>query len=402
MFISHAQNFEDVMLYRLFKDKKSGFYIDVGANHPVFESVTKSFYDRGWRGINIEPVPEFFTLLQQQRERDINLNIAVGDKESELEFFELQGSGYSTFDEEEANKLAQENDLNLSEYKVKVRPLADICRKYVNCSIDFLKIDVEGWEEQVIASNDWDNFRPTVIIVETTLPGSPIRKKTNIANFLQTKGYQQVYFDGLNDYYLAEEASSLSSCFDLPPNVFDNFVPFQVVDLHAHAENLEELVRAREAEIDNLKKIIEERQRQIVILTNHLDDERFETKRLTEALRQIQENKKKAIAQHEAQLLQQQKAISHYRDRLALYETQFLQQKEAIDQYQNQITQTKTQLFNQNNPTDSNDYYQKQLAELQIHLFNAQQRVVAMETSKFWKMRKVWFRFRKALGISGD
>ncbi|MDJ0718328.1 MAG: FkbM family methyltransferase [Prochloraceae cyanobacterium] len=277
MFISYAQNFEDVMLNRIFKDKESGFYIDIGAHHPVYDSVTKSFYDRGWQGINIEPVKEFFTLLQQERDRDINLNIAIGESRSNLEFFELEGSGFSTLDGETAMKLAEERGLKLSQYQVPVRTLADVCREHLNSQIDFLKIDVEGWEEKVILGNDWEAFRPTIIILEATLPGSPIRKENNICNFLEQKGYQRVYFDGLNDYYLAEEASSLATHLDTPPNVFDNFIPFQFKDPL----------------------------REITILKNNLNDEKLENQHLTQAvvkLKSLQNQRAAQITQLYAQI----------------------------------------------------------------------------------------------------
>ena len=77
-FISYAQNLEDVMLYRALKYVERGFYIDVGAMHPTINSVTKAFYDRDWRGINIEPSPEYFDSLQQERPEDINLNVVIG------------------------------------------------------------------------------------------------------------------------------------------------------------------------------------------------------------------------------------------------------------------------------------------------------------------------------------
>ena len=85
-FISYAQNFEDVMLHRALRDVKKGFYIDVGANDPVVDSVTKAFYDSGWRGINIEPVKEFYEKLQQDRPDDINLQLAARASKGNVDF----------------------------------------------------------------------------------------------------------------------------------------------------------------------------------------------------------------------------------------------------------------------------------------------------------------------------
>ena len=97
LFISYAQNNEDVILNRVFKNVDKGFYIDVGAQHPEIDSVTKSFYDKGWHGINIEPSREWYELLEEQRKRDVNLDSIITDKPSEeIIFYEIINSGLST------------------------------------------------------------------------------------------------------------------------------------------------------------------------------------------------------------------------------------------------------------------------------------------------------------------
>lgn len=292
MFISYAQNFEDVMLNRLFPERNSGFYIDVGAHHPVIDSVTKAFYDRGWRGINIEPVKEYFDLLQQTRERDINLNIAVGETESELEFFELESTGLSTFDRETAYRLAEAEKFTVNPYKVALRKLGDICREQVKCQIDFLKIDVEGWEEKVILGHDWKNFRPIVIVLEATIPNSPIRTKTNIKTILEHHHYSHVYFDGLNDYYLAKKREDLIHYFATPPNVFDKFIRYSVVNLQNHAEHLQKVIQERETERDSLSEIVKSKEtditnlnEQINSLTETLQNKEIELSNLRQQLR---------------------------------------------------------------------------------------------------------------------
>src|SRR5579859_3557422 len=99
-FVSYAQNYEDVLLHRALKHVVRGFYVDVGAQHPVNESVTKAFYERGWHGINIEPMAAWFTLLESDRPHDINLNVAVTDQFGDLVMFEVEGTGLSTTNEE--------------------------------------------------------------------------------------------------------------------------------------------------------------------------------------------------------------------------------------------------------------------------------------------------------------
>ena len=87
-FISYAQNHEDVMLWRALKHVQNGFYIDVGANHPSDDSVTRAFYERGWSGINIEPLSLHMAQLKADRPRDINLQFAVGVEDGEIELFD--------------------------------------------------------------------------------------------------------------------------------------------------------------------------------------------------------------------------------------------------------------------------------------------------------------------------
>jgi FkbM family methyltransferase len=149
-FISYAQNFEDVMLHRALRDVKKGFYIDVGANDPVIDSVTKAFYDLGWRGINIEPVKEFYEKLQQGRPDDINLQLAVGARKGRADFYEVVGTGLSTMEESIATQHSQEHGYELRKYKVNVSRLTTICEDYPHPDIHFIKIDVEGAEESVL------------------------------------------------------------------------------------------------------------------------------------------------------------------------------------------------------------------------------------------------------------
>ena len=230
-FISYAQNFEDVLLNRIFKYKIKGFYLDVGALHPTSDSVTKAFYDRGWSGINIEPIKDYYNLFEQERPRDINLNIALSNSSGKLDFFEVVGQlGNSTLNKEIAYKIAKQKGLDVEQHTVSVETLAEVCQEYVNRKIDFLKIDVEGLEEEVILGGDWKKFRPTVLVIETTLPNTNIRQVNNIATFLKRKNYQQVFFDGINDYYIAEESSDLSKHFSHPVNVLDFYVDYRIIE----------------------------------------------------------------------------------------------------------------------------------------------------------------------------
>lgn len=214
------------MLARVFGDHKEGFYVDIGACFPDVASVTKHFYDCGWSGINIEPMAEPYERLAAERPRDVNLNIAIAACTGDIAMFEGPSVGESSAlrPHDAARPIA-----------VPCLTLADLCRKYVTCPIDFLKIDVEGLERDVVMSGDWDAFRPTVVVIEVTLPWSTMRRPdaVEIGAFLASKGYAEVYFDGLNAFYLAAEASDLAPWFSCPPNVLDRFVQAREAELTA-------------------------------------------------------------------------------------------------------------------------------------------------------------------------
>lgn len=221
--ISYAQNFEDVILRRVFRDRKDGFYIDVGAWDPVIDSVTKSLYDDGWYGINIEPNESFYSKLLEERPRDINLNLAIGQREESRPLYVFEQYGHSTFDESSRDHFV-ELGYEVKEKTVRITTLAAVCRDYVRRQIDFLKVDCEGWEKFAVQGADWDRFRPTVLIVEATAPGTSIPAWSDWEPYLnESARYEFAYFDGLNRFYIPREHSNLRSCFNAPPNVFDDF-----------------------------------------------------------------------------------------------------------------------------------------------------------------------------------
>lgn len=199
--VSYAQNREDIILSGFFDEDETGFYVDVGANEPVHESVTKYFYDRGWSGINIEPIPVLYKKLKAERTRDINLQLGVGLKEHQAELhYYPQGDGLSTMSE----KMAQEYEKKPNEVtkkvevlKVDVEPLKKILDKHAkDKKISFLKVDVEGYEYEVLASNDWTKFKPEVICIEANHVHKDWRP------LLKKNEYKLVFFDGLNEYYV--------------------------------------------------------------------------------------------------------------------------------------------------------------------------------------------------------
>ncbi|MBD8595458.1 FkbM family methyltransferase [Pseudomonas sp. CFBP 8758] len=222
-FLSYAQNFEDLMLWRALGEKVSnGFYIDVGANDPVVDSITKYFYDNGWRGINVEPLEKHWTDLCIDRPNDINLCVAVGDHPGELTLWDFDVRGWGTADSSVADNHNLNGHAGISQV-VPVTTLKDICLAYAPAEIHFLKVDVEGLETSVLKGADFEVFRPWIVIVESTLPNSREQSHEEWENILLDARYEFRYFDGLNRFYVASEHPELNTAFELPPNVFDEF-----------------------------------------------------------------------------------------------------------------------------------------------------------------------------------
>jgi FkbM family methyltransferase len=236
-FISYAQNCEDVLLWRALGHIKDGFYIDVGANDPIEHSVTKAFYDRGWHGISIEPLPAFHQAFMEQRARDVNLAIAAGALDGELTLYDVPSVRGWASPERDVAELHKSEGYAVAELTVPVRTLASVCEEHVHGDIHFLKIDVEGFEGEVLRGMDFKRWRPWVLVIEATLPNSRVTNHATWEHMVLGQGYRFVWFDGLNRYYIADEHPELAYAFGVPPNVFDDYVTYHLGEAwSAHKE----------------------------------------------------------------------------------------------------------------------------------------------------------------------
>jgi len=275
--ISYAQNHEDILLARALPDC-DGFFIDVGANHPVFHSVTKLFTDRGWSGINIEPSPPIFDRLQHDRPDQINLNVGVGDVATTLTFYETPTlHGWSTFRLELAEHY-RSIGVGVVERPVPVRTLSEVCAEHVgNRPIDFLKVDAEGFEKQVLFGMDFGRWRPRVLLIENVWP-------SEWEAHILAAGYLHAAFDGLNRFYVRAEDQAILEAFRAPVNILDNFVPYEYVRL---MDDYVRLIGNHVQSLGDHVRSIEELNRKLAIKTSLIDALRADAPRVARKLRAV-------------------------------------------------------------------------------------------------------------------
>ena len=219
---SYAQNFEDVMLWRALGHIPNGFYIDVGAQHPVIDSVSKAFYEHGWRGVHVEATPVYATLVRADRPDELVLQVALSDKPGSLTFYEIPDTGLSTGDASIAEHH-RSRGYNVVETVVPCITLADVFTQAAQQEVHWLKIDVEGMEALVLAGWGDCPVRPWVLVVESTYPNSQVQTHQEWESMVLARGYVHTYFDGLSRYYVLAERPDLAQKFNTPPNIFDGF-----------------------------------------------------------------------------------------------------------------------------------------------------------------------------------
>jgi FkbM family methyltransferase len=219
MRISYAQRLEDYYLDRVFAGVESGTYVDVGGGHPVADNVSFHFYLKGWRGLVAEPQADLAQLYGHVRPRDIVVDHLIGRESGEIAFHAVDRlHGFSTTREEHA-RGAEAFGAGYRTETRKVRPLRDLLAEHGLSEVDFLKVDVEGAEADVLAGVDWKNARPKVLCIEAVLPGSMADASGEWEPMLLRQGYRFAFFDELNRYYVANEHADLAPRF--PEKVAD-------------------------------------------------------------------------------------------------------------------------------------------------------------------------------------
>lgn len=213
MKLSYAQNLEDLTLSRVFPGKRDGFYVDVGGGHPVADNVTFWFYLQGWQGLIVEPQKALCDLYAHVRPRDIAVAMLVGREEGEVDFHVVDRMhGFSTTVIDHAEGAAGFG-ARYTTVRHPVTTLKSLCERHAIRQIDVLKIDVEGAEADVLAGIDWTSARPSVVVIEAIVPGTMADASAGWEPFVLQQGYRLAFFDGLNRFYVADEAAELVTRF---------------------------------------------------------------------------------------------------------------------------------------------------------------------------------------------
>ena len=245
-FVSYAQNAEDVVLWRALGHLQDGRYVDVGANHPRVDSITQAFYERGWRGITVEPMNDLADLHRRERPNDILVQAAVSDTDDETVILHsVPGSGLSSIMAEvsERNRL---HGYAVEDIEVEARRLTGILEDHRDDldEIHFMVIDVEGAEALALRGLDLQTWRPWVLVVEATRPNSTIPSHEAWERHVTDAGYTFCLFDGLSRFYVADEHREvLAASLSYPACVFDKYIPRQYVELQHEVEQLKDAER---------------------------------------------------------------------------------------------------------------------------------------------------------------
>ena len=220
-FVSYAQNFEDVLLWRALGDVKEGHYIDIGAQDPVIDSVSLAFYEAGWRGIHVEATPFYASKLREARPDEVVIEAAVTEVPGPISFFEIPGTGISTGRSDIAKHHAK---IGYKPRKISTPAIRlDQLLETATPDLHWMKIDVEGMEADVLRSWGGCERRPWILVIESTFPNTQNSTQDLWIDEVLKRGYRKVYFDGLSCYFVHRDHRRLASRFKTPANVFDAF-----------------------------------------------------------------------------------------------------------------------------------------------------------------------------------
>ncbi len=193
--ITYSQDNEDRVLSKLLKKKKKGFYVDVGAHHPVRFSNTYLFYKKGWRGINIDATPGSMKLFNKIRPGDINVECPVSDSHKKINYYIFDEPALNSFSSRLSKERVAQTKYKIKKIiKLKPKKLSEILDEKLppKTKIDFMSIDVEGFEYNVLVSNNWKKYKPEYLLVEILQTSPGLGRNRNVSLFLKHRGYHVI------------------------------------------------------------------------------------------------------------------------------------------------------------------------------------------------------------------
>jgi FkbM family methyltransferase len=216
-----GQYAEDALFFVVFRPNKRGFYVDVGAYDPIASSNTYKLYLKGWRGITVEPNPNAAASFRSVRPRDIHFTEGAASTAKELAWHEYSYASMNTLSPERVEHLRKHGAIGDSKHIVRCRPLQEMIDESAEeRQVDFLSVDCEGMDHEVLASIDYRKTRPTVILVEDLEGFHAFRDQyqaSSISQFMRTNGYLPIAQALYSTLYIAEDwrhLMNLSTAFD--------------------------------------------------------------------------------------------------------------------------------------------------------------------------------------------
>lgn len=246
--ICYSRNFEDVILQRVFAEVPDGCFLDVGASMPIEDNNTYALYQKGWRGVAVEPLP-YGQVWMEARPEDVFVNAAVGEKSGTLKLQVYDGMEQLSSGASETMVHWQNNGVQPTRsMEVPLLTLDQVIAEYLpDLPLHLLCIDVEGMELQVLKGLDLSRHRPWLVVLEATMPGCAVLAHQDWEPVLLGAGYLMSYFDGLNRFYLAQEHRDMQGLFALPPNIWDRFVTAKQLEMQAEIAQLKAQVAQLQA-----------------------------------------------------------------------------------------------------------------------------------------------------------
>jgi FkbM family methyltransferase len=344
MFRSYSKNLEDILLHRALYAVENGTYVDIGAGHPIQNSVTKGFYELGWRGLNVEPRVESYRQLVIDRPGDINLcALAVGKSGDAKSFRAEQGLGEHSPNQSDVYKKLLEQSFELTNSDSVSVTLKEVLALLQGRDIHFLKIDAEAAENKVIGSEDFGFNRPWIVVVQVVEGKNDTGdRKSRINELMSSHSYHDVFFDGLNCYYLStEKLEELAPAFAYPVSVLDRYIrpmseveavqilgeiaellEFESAEGYQVLERVQALYNDRPSAGDSSRKIIDNLERQV----EDLLQASFSRERYLAFLSAQISSLKANLSAYAAQILNSQNEISELRNSTSWKLTSLLRQ----------------------------------------------------------------------------